>query len=230
MRKPYLPQNDNDRLAWLITFSGKIGGFAPSVGITPVEVTAIAGFLAMVQYILDLQDAVRTFGQDITKFKDTLMIAPVGTPIGAVPVITIGAAPVATPAGIFTLISGFVKRIKGSASYTESVGEALGIIGADIIDDNSAKKPILAITLDVSNPKIKYTKQRTSGLNLYADHNDGKGMVFMKFVSKTIFIDITDLTPPKETDLWKYMGIYVVDDLEVGIPSDVVSVTVKKKV
>jgi hypothetical protein len=34
-----------------------------------------------------------------------------------------------------------VKRIKGYAAYTEAIAEDLRIIGADIIDDNSTKKP-----------------------------------------------------------------------------------------
>lgn len=230
MRKPYLPHGDSDRLKWLTNFSGKIGGYSASLGLTPAEVTAIAAYLVLLKYTLDLMDAVSKFSQDLTKFKDKLIIASIGSPLGPVPALVIPAAPPVTPAGIFTLISGFVKRIKGSANYTEAIGEDLGIIGADIIEDNASKKPSISITIDVDRPKIKYKKQRTSGLNLYADHNDGTGMVFMKFISKTTFLDLTNMAPGKTTDLWKYMGIYVVDDIEVGIPSDPVSVTVKKKV
>ena len=129
MKKYYLPAGDNDRLAWLKDFKDKIGGYAALFGISPAEVTAIGTYYTMLAYILRLIESVRKFSQDLTKFKDILMIAPIGTPISAVPTLTIPAPPAAVPAGIFTIISGIVQRIKGSASYTENIGEDLGIVG-----------------------------------------------------------------------------------------------------
>ena len=230
MRKHYLPNDDNGRLDWLTNFSSKIGSYAALFGISGAEVTAIAGFLTMLQYILGLIDNIRTFSQDLTKYKEKLMIAPIGTPLGAVPTVTIGAPPAVTPAGIFTIISGIVQRIKGHNDYTESIGEDLGIIGADIIIDYASLKPVLKISMDVNHPKIKYKKQRTDGINLYADHEDGRGMQFMKFVSKITFVDMTELQPTQNSAVFKYIAIYVVDDTEVGIPGDEISITVKKKV
>ncbi|MEP7169182.1 MAG: hypothetical protein ABI855_07400, partial [Bacteroidota bacterium] len=138
--------------------------------------------------------------------------------------------PAVTPAGIFTIISGIVARIKGHADYTEAIGEDLRIIGADIIIDYAELKPSLKVTIDVSSPKIKYKKNRTNGLNIYADHDDEQGMLFLRFISKTTTVDKTDLQPAQNSAVFKYIGIYVVDDTEVGIPSDEVTVTVKKKV
>ena len=230
MKKHYLPNDDQGRLAWLINFNSKIGGYAATFGITAGEVAAIAAYLLMLQYILNLADAVRTFSQDLTKYKDKLMVAVIGSALGDPPTLTIPAAPATQPAGIFTIISGIVQRIKGHDAYTEAKGEDLGIIGADIIVDYATVKPVLKLSLDVSHPKIKYRKNRTDGINLYGDHDDGKGMVFMKFISKTVFVDETELAAGINSAVWKYMAIHVVDDLEVGIPSDEVVITVRKVV
>jgi hypothetical protein len=230
MRKHYLPNDDSGRLTWLINFNSKIGTYSRLFGISAAEVTAIGTYLVMLQYILDLIEKVRTFSQNLTKYKDDLMIAPLGTTLGDVPTLTIDAPPPVTPAGIFTIISGIVQRIKGNAACTESIGEDLGIVGADIIIDYAALKPVLKITMDVNNPKIKYPIKRTDGINLYADHDDGQGMKFMRFISKATFVDATVLQPAQNSAVFKYIGIYVVDDLEVGIPGDETVITVKKKV
>ncbi|MFI5218287.1 MAG: hypothetical protein ACHQNT_02275 [Bacteroidia bacterium] len=227
MRKHYLPPDDSGRLAWLINFNSKIGGYAALFGITAAETAAIAAYLLMLQYILDLVDAVRSFSQDLTKYKEKLMVAVIGSTLGAPPTITIPVAPATVPAGVFTILSGIVKRIKGGINYTEAIGEDLGIIGADIFDDFASVKPVLKISLDVNHPKIKYKKNRTDGINLYGDH-DGRGMAFMRFVSQTIFIDMTELPDAQNTGIYKYMAIHVVDDIEVGIPGDEVAVTVRR--
>lgn len=228
MRKHYLPRGDNARLAWLNNFSSKIGTYAAALGISAVEVTAIGAYYTLLLYILNLIEAIRTFSQDLTKYKEKLMVAVIGSTLGDPPTITIPAAPATQPAGIFTILSGIVKRIKGSVNYTEAIGEDLGIIGADIFDDFASVKPVLKISLDVSHPKIKYKKNRTDGINLYGDHADGQGMKFMRFVSKTTFTDMTELAAGVNSAVWKYMAIHVVDDLEVGIPGDEVVVTVRK--
>jgi hypothetical protein len=229
-RKFYLPSDDNGRLAWLLNFSTKIGGYAASLGITPLEVTAIAAYYTMLAYILGIIDQVRAFSQDLTQFKEKLMIAPLGTPLGAVPALTLAVAPAATPAGIFTIIAGMVKRIKGSANYNTGIGEDLGVIGADIILDFGSMQPDLKITFDVLRPKIKYKKGGTDGLNIYVDRNDGQGIRFLKYVTKTTYIDTEELPAGVNSAVWSYIGIYVVNDTEVGQPSAAMSVTVSRMV
>lgn len=228
MKKYYLPSGDGARLTWLENFKNKIGGYATLFGISPAEVTAIGAYYTMLFYILGLIESIRNFSQDLTRFKDTLMVAPLGTTLGDVPTISIADPPAAVPAGIFTIISGIVQRIKGSAGYTEGIGEDLGIVGADIIIDYASLKPVLKLSLDVSKPKIKYQKKRTDGINLYADHDDGKGMKFFKFITQTTYVDPTELGDTQSSAVFKYVAIYVVDDVEVGIPGDEVSITVRK--
>jgi hypothetical protein len=229
MRKHYLPKGDDARLSWLANFSSKIGTYSAALGISAAEVTAIATYYAMLLYIMNLLGAIRTFSQEVTQFKDKLMFSFIGSTLGPVPAITIAVPPPDVPAGIFTLISGIVQRIKASINYTEAMGEDLGIIGADIIDDFATAKPVLKTSLDVNHPKIKYNKNRTDGINLYGDHDDGSGMVFMRFITKTTYVDPTELAAEKNSAVWKYKGIYVVEDTEVGIESDEATITVKKK-
>ncbi len=68
----------------------------------------------------------------------------------------------------------------------------------------------------------------TDCINLYAEHNDGKGMKFFKFITKTTYVDTTELADTQTSAVFKYIAVYVKDDAEVGIPRDEVSITGKK--
>jgi hypothetical protein len=231
MRKFYLPAGDLDKLEWLGNFNGKIGAYATLLGISVSEVTDIASYHKMLQYILGLIDTIRSYSQDVTKYKNLLIVAPLGTVIGDPPPLpTLLPTPATTAAGIFTIISGIVKRIKGSGNYTEAIGEDLRVIGADIFDDNSTKKPALKLTLDVENPKVKYKKNRTQGINLYRDLGNGDGFKLLIRVNKAEFVDSVPFPVGVNSLVVKYKGVYVVDDMEVGIPSDEATITVKKSV
>jgi len=229
-RKYYLPPDDNGRLSWLANFSSKIGNYAALFSITAAELIAIAAYYVMLGYILGIIEQVRTFSQDLTRFKETLMIAALGTPLGAVPTLTLAAPPPPVDAGIFTIIAGIVKRIKGSTNYNENIGEDLGVIGADIILDFGSMQPELKITFDVLRPKIKYKKGGTDGLNIYVDRADGQGIKFLKYVTQTTYIDTAELPVGVNSAVWTYTGIYVVNDTEVGQPSAAMSVTVSRMV
>ena len=228
-KQHYLPNDDKGREAWLKNFNAKIGTYATGTGISPTEVTNIGEYYAMLVYIIGMFDNIKSFSKDVTAFKKLLMNAVVGTVLGPVPVFTVVAPPVLTQAGIFTIIAAIVKRIKASPNYTLNMGKDLGIIGSDIIIDYSKYKPVLKLTTTVDGPKAKYIKQKTSGIKLYADHDDGKGMSFFKFINLTTFTDTTALADKQTTALFQYFGVFVVDDAEVGIKSDLTTISVIKK-
>jgi len=47
--------------------------------------------------------------------------------------------------------------------------------------------------------------------------------------TKPDYIDTEPVPETKEAVVWDYYGIYVVDDQEIGKPSDTISVTVTRK-
>lgn len=51
-----------------------------------------------------------------------------------------------------------------------------------------------------------------------------------KYVTKTTYIDDAELPVRVNSAVWSYIGIYVVNDTEVGIPSAAMSVTVSRMV
>lgn len=226
MKKHYFPKSDSKRLAWLFNFSQKIGIYAPSFNMTKDDVDAIKGYYQMLKYIFDLMESVRTFKKNVTSFKNHLMFAPYGSQLGTLPEFTLTAPPAVTPAGIFSLVLGKVAQIKTYGTYTESIGKDLGIVGAEADDDFSKFKPALIIKIIACKPKIKYKKNRTEGIKLFVDRNDGKGFVYLWRITGTVYTDKQELPAGQNSAVWKYKAIYVVNDIEVGFYSDEMSVVV----
>jgi len=226
MKKHYFPKGDRKRLAWLFNFSQKIGIYAASFNMTQADVDAIKGYYNMLKYIFDLMESVRTFKKNVTSFKNHLMFAPPGSKPGILPSFTLAPPPAVTPAGIFTLLSGRVQHIKSFQTYTESIGKDLGIVGAEAEDNFSKAKPQLTVKITAGKPKIKYKKNRTEGIKLFVDRNDGKGFVYLQRIMGTVYIDKHELPAGQNSAVWKYKATYVVHDIDVGFYSDEVSVVV----
>ena len=91
----------------------KLPGYATALGVTPAEVASVQADAAMFNYIMDMQEAYKTFKQNVSDYKNVLRDGPLGAPLGAVPVFpTLPVAPAAVSAGVFARIRKLAGRIK----------------------------------------------------------------------------------------------------------------------
>jgi len=229
MRKqPYLPRRDKDRVIWLNNFAAKLSTYAASFGITPAEVTSVTKYAVMFSYIIGLMDTVDTFKQNLTKYKNKLSVSTIGSPLGAPPTLTIPVAPATVEAGIFTIISGIVQRIKGFKNiYTDAIGEDLGIVGDEItFDPDTFKMEIKGVKITNEGVKLDWIKGETDGANIYSRIGSAGPFTKLAFDGESPYIDTRPLSVPGTPETREYMAKPVVHDTEVGLPSDVVSVVV----
>jgi hypothetical protein len=63
-------------------------------------------------------------------------------------------------------------------------------------------------------------------LELWKDWGDGKGMVFLTITTNTDYADMSPLPAPGVSAVWKYKGIYRLNDAQVGQWSDVATIGV----
>jgi hypothetical protein len=225
-KQPYLPKREPERVIWLNTFAAKIGAYAATVGITPAEVTLIGKMAAFYAYIIGLVEMTKTFTQTLTQFKDTLTFAPIGTVLGAIPTLTPGAAPPVTDAGIFTVISGYVSRIKASSAYTTSIGEDLGIIGDETTFDEGAYAPEIKGETTPDGAKVKFTKKGVDGINVYSRSKGDSTWEKLAFDSSSPYLDARPLQTPGTPEVREYRGRGVINDVEIGQFSDIISITI----
>ncbi len=224
-KKPYLPKREADRVIWLNNFSSKIADLAATLGITAAEVAVIAAMALFYSYIINLIALSKAYTQDLTKFKNTLSIAPTGTPLGPLPVLTPPAAPPVTQAGIFTYISAIVARIKASANYTDGIGEDLKIIGNESEFDAANYKPQLKGKAMPGMVNLSFVKDTTDGMNIYARLQGQTTWVFLGLDTESPYMDTRPLAAAGTPENREYRCRAVISDVEIGQYSDVVQVT-----
>jgi hypothetical protein len=226
-KKNYLPAPLAARVIWLNNFSSKLGGYAAAFGITVPEVALVVKFAQMYAYIIGLLSTVDSFKQDLTKYKDKLSRATIGSPLGAPPTVTIPVAPATVDAGIFTIIGGMVARIKGMKNvYTEAIGEDLRIVGDESSFDENTFKPTLKGTATPDGAKLVFGKDETDGVNIYTRNKGAAEFIFLARDTESPYIDTRPLANPAVPEVREFRCRAVLHDVEIAVWSDTVSVTV----
>jgi hypothetical protein len=225
----YIPNADADRVIWLNNFAAKIGTYATVVGITAAEVTSVQKDAAYFQYIMNMLEAYKQTVNNITSYKNLLKKAKAQQHIGAVPTApTLAAAPASVAEGVFDRISLLVKRIKASLSYSEAIGQDLGIIAPVQVVDLESLQPDLTVKLDAGRPHIKCAKGIADAIDLYVDRRDGTGYTLIGRLLKMDYIDTANLPASAVLAEWDYKAIFVIGNDQVGLMSPVVSIIVKR--
>lgn len=248
MKKYYLPGTEPARVIWLNNLAAKLGGYSALLGLSASEIAQVQADAVMYEYIVNEASARKTDWKNVVEFKSILSFAPIGSPIGPVPVPEIMPAPVSVPAGIFTRTGLLIQTIKNKQAYTTDIGDDLRIIGEEMSADNSLLQPILKVKLATGgHPVISFKKKGMDWLNLYVDRSDGQGSKFLKSIKKTSYTDMHPLpgtasmsptpgspsptpAPGSNAAVWIYRGVYVKNDSETGQYSAPVSISVSSGV
>jgi hypothetical protein len=223
----YLPNDDNGKAAWLNNLSGKLPTYQAALGLTAADAASITADAAFFTYALNAQNEVAAYSQEWTAYKNSARNGS-DSALGAIPVAPVlpTPAPALVAPGIFGRATALVARIKTAPGYTESIGQALQLIGADNPVDPTTLKPVLDVELDAGQVDIGWTKQGMDGLEIQADRGDGKGFVFLAIDTIPNYTDTAPMPAAGQSALWKYKAIYLQADQRVGQWSDVVSIPV----
>jgi hypothetical protein len=222
---PYMPQDDAGKDIWLQHFTANLPANAATVGVSTAEVTAVQADSTFFHYSFDAQQRFVKYGQDWTAYKNAARNGT-GPALGPIPVAPVlAAAPAMVAPGIFSRIAKLCARIKNHPGYTEAIGRALDIVGAEQADNTAAQKPPLKIEMQAGHPNIIWPKQGMDGVEIHVDR-DGKGFIFLTIDTVPNYLDTAALPAPGQSAVWKYKAIYRLNDEQVGQWSDVVSVTV----
>jgi len=138
-------------------------------------------------------------------------------------------APAPVPSGILNRVRSLVQRIKTAPGYTDAIGQDLNIIAPVNTVDISTLMPVLKAKADVGRPHLKWKKGIAEALDLYCDHNDGNGFVFVGRFLRPEYLDLTQPSGGKISDSFKYKGVYVIADQQVGQMSQVLTCTASRQ-
>jgi hypothetical protein len=223
----YLPQDDSGRLNLLDNFSSKLPTYSAKYGITAAEVADMKDSNLYLKHWTFYKSQNQEFLKKVTAFKQELCNAALGsapaTPPAPPPTIV---APAAVLPGIFKRLQSIAARVKNHTAYTESDGRDLGIVGSANIVDVDNMKPLFGVKLIAGgHPEVQWIKFGMDGVDIYKDNGSGN----FEFMERDLYPNFTDNTalPAAGTSaIWKYKLIYHGHDKQVGLWSDIVSVTV----
>jgi len=220
----YMPKDDAGRSLWLNNLAAKLPSYQATLGLSAADVTSATNDAAFFAYCLNAQQQIATYSQQWTSYKNTARDGS-PTPLGIAPVApTLGAAPAAVDGGIIARATALVARIKVAPGYTDSIGQALQIVGTEQTVDVSTLKPVITATLDAGQVVIGWSKQGMDSVEIHVDR--GTGFVFLAIDTVPDYTDTQPMPAAGQSALWKYKAIYIQTDQRVGQWSDIVSLPV----
>lgn len=120
----------------------------------------------------------------------------------------------------------FVAQLKTNSAYTEALGDLIGIEGQESILDLPNLKPVLTISLLGGQIDIGYKKKGTSGINVYCKRGTETVFTFLGRDTDSPFPDNRANETPGKPEKREYYAFYIDGDVQIGLQSDTVSVTV----
>jgi len=225
----YVSTNDLVFVAQLMTFKTNIGGYATLLGVSPGQVTAQAADADYLGMVVACQQIMGNGSQQWTGWKNLTRGGGIVPPTGA-PILPTFPAPVpAVAPGVEARFRALVKQIKANANYNPSIGEALGIEGAQQTGpDLTTLQPDISAAVNGNHVEIPWGWGGYAAFldqcEIQVDRNDGKGRVLLAIDTTPGYNDTQPLpaTPTK----WTYWAIYRIGDAQVGLWSKPVTVTV----
>ncbi len=127
----------------------------------------------------------------------------------------------ASRASIENKVRALVRRIKAHPTYSEALGNLLGIVGAENTTDLSSAKPVLnGVDHTGGVVVLSFIKSKSDGINIYCQREGEPDFVFLARDTAPRYIDNRPLLVPGKPELRRYTAVYVVKDLETGLYSD----------
>ncbi len=200
-KKAYIPRPEGNLKTWLKNFRDKIAIHGPTLGLAAGEITQLQTWCDDLIATLDdvfqkKQDYKEAVSNKLTQRKTSL-----------------------------DGITNAAAAIKTKAAYTEAIGNDLGIIGeADTFDPNRFKTKLTA-TVFTDHVEIKFSKEKTDGINIYSRLKGEANWTYLALDTSSPYIDNRPLRTPGTPEVREYMGIGVIDDAQLPLQSDVISVT-----
>jgi len=228
-RNPFWPPRVADQVTLLVKFINNLAKYATTLGMPPAQVTAAVADATWLVYVLQSWlPTVRSFSLAATDAATDAQTGD-GSAVQVLPVFGVptGGTPVNT--GALTRLFAVFQLIKDNPAFTETIGEDLGILGtAQSGPDLTTVQPVFTVTRIPTGVNVNWNWGGNSAYldmcELQVDRNDGKGYVPLAFDTTPGYLDT--FPQPATLTKWKYKAIYRVNDQQVGLWSNEMTITV----
>jgi hypothetical protein len=226
-KKTFMPRTDLEKQQWLQNFAAKLTSYQTKYTLAAADITDMQNGSVYFNYWLNYRNQYEVYFRKLTEYKNEIRdgVAAGASPSVAPVVPAMAAAPTAVAPGIFARASSLGSIIKMKPNYTVADGNDLGIEGAEDSTNPQTMQPSISLRLvSGGHPEVVWQKHGMDGVEIWSDHGTG---TFTMLAVDTVpnYTDTTAL-PAGTAQLWKYKAIYRLTDEQVGLWSDVVSITV----
>lgn len=196
-KKYYLPNPDAELDEWVDNYGDKLPGLASGVGVSDDEVSGVS------EKIITWKEAL-----NMVNTKKAEQKAAVETKNEA-------------KKELLDFIKPMNQRIKNHSGYNGTKGDLLGISGAEDTFDSATFKPGLTVENIQQGRLLKYVKSEAEGMNVSAREKGESSWTFLGFDLHSPYLDSRPFAQPTELE---YKVTAVIDDEEIGLDSDIVSI------
>jgi hypothetical protein len=131
----------------------------------------------------------------------------------------------ATLAAAFSTLRAKVRNWKTLPAFPASGSEAvLKLKGAEVAFDPETYKPVLTVTVDAGKIRIDFKKNGADGLAVFCRLRGTAAWRRIGMDTSAPYFDTAPLATPNVPEVREYMARGMVDDEEIGLDSDIVSI------
>lgn len=223
------PKSEAELVIWFKNFAQVLSTHATALGLTAAEVAAMQADAAMLDFLItDFVPTTQAGLQSRVAFKNVLKDGPIGETGGDFPPPpAIGTPPTMVAPGILPRLRQLIQRIKTSPNYTEAIGQALAIVGAEknTPDDTSAKPTGKAIALPMSQVRLEFVKRGYSGVSIESRRAGETNWTVLGTDNFSPYIDTRPPLQAGKAEVREYRMRFLRRDEAVGEWSDISSVS-----
>ena len=195
----FIPTKRGDRIQWWSNLKTKIPTAGPDIDLTPAEITAVENLAT----------------DELAKYAAT----------DAAESALKGARQAEKNSTNEATIRNQIRYWKTKAGFdTSTVPGELRLVGSNPGFDASSFKPKLTATLDGNQVKLDFTKGECDYLCIYTRLRGETGWTKLGIDTSSPYYDTRPLSNPGVPENREYMAMGVIDDVEVGLQSDIVNI------
>lgn len=200
MTQDFIPRTEAEQVVWLGNFQTNIAIQGPVVGVAPTQIADLVSSCSIVIGAINKVEERKTLLSEAVASKNLSLYTELKA------------------------IRQTAAQVKANSAYTPSIGESLGIIGSETEFDQASYKPVISAATFGESIRIKFVKDGVDGVNIYHRQKGEVTWVFLARDTKSPYTDHIVLTTDGKPEHWEYRAYGVIDDFQIGLPSDIVEI------
>ncbi len=200
--KDFIPKAIALILAWVANFKTQLTTYAPTLNLSTQQVTDMSASCDKItQAINDTTQKLHDY--EVSKnLRDSIVAEELQK--------------MRASANLFKL----------NPAYTDGIGQAFDIISTpDTPVDPQTFKSEISLSLGHGFVAVKFTKKGVEGVNVYCRLKGEANWTLLSLAMHSPYNDNRPLANPAVPENREYMIIGVLNDMEIGVPSDIASIT-----